>query len=103
MEGRGELVPLLERRFAARPAEEWLARLDAAGVPCAPVQTVGEAVRDAALRERGGVWRMHGPLGEVETVASPLRLGRTPAALRRPAPALGEHTAEIEERGWGTE
>jgi crotonobetainyl-CoA:carnitine CoA-transferase CaiB-like acyl-CoA transferase len=54
------------------------------------------------LRERDGVWTMEGPTyGSVETVASPVRLGRTPASLRRPAPALGEHTEELGTRGWG--
>ncbi len=101
VENREALVPMLAARLRGRTAAEWLDRLDAAGVPCAPVQSLEEAVRDPALRERGGVWTMIGEAyGEVETVASPLRLSRTPAAIRRPAPALGEHTAEVEERGW---
>lgn len=101
VENREALVPLLAARLRERRAAEWLARLDAAGVPCAPVQALDEAIRDPALRERGGVWRMRGEaFGEVETIASPLRLSRTPAGIRRPAPALGEHTSEIEERGW---
>jgi crotonobetainyl-CoA:carnitine CoA-transferase CaiB-like acyl-CoA transferase len=41
-----------------------------------------------------------GTYGEVPTVASPLRLSRTPAALRDPAPALGEHTDEVLRLGW---
>ena len=97
VERRDELVPLLAARLAERTAAEWLARMEAAGVPCAPVQSVPEALADPAFRERGGVWEMEGELfGRVETVASPLRLERTPAALYRPAPALGEHSAE----GW---
>jgi crotonobetainyl-CoA:carnitine CoA-transferase CaiB-like acyl-CoA transferase len=38
--------------------------------------------------------------GAVPTVASPLRFSRTPAGLRDSAPALGEHTAQIEDLGW---
>lgn len=102
VENREALVPLLARRLRERPAAEWLSRLDAAGVPCAPVQSVEDAMHDPAWRERGGVWTMRGETyGEVETVASPLRFSRTPATLRRPAPDLGEHTAEIEAQGWG--
>jgi crotonobetainyl-CoA:carnitine CoA-transferase CaiB-like acyl-CoA transferase len=37
----------------------------------------------------------------VDTIASPLRLERTPPALHRPAPALGEHTDEVARDGWG--
>ncbi|MDQ3556422.1 MAG: CoA transferase [Gemmatimonadota bacterium] len=102
VEGRAELVTLLAERLREEPAGEWLRRLEAAGVPCAPVQSVGEALADAVLRERGGVWGMEGAtFGETETVASPLRLRRTPPTLRRPPPALGEHTAEVEREGWG--
>ena len=103
VENREALVPLLAARLLQRPAAEWLARLDEAGVPCSPVQSLREAIHDPALRQRGGVWRMHGDrFGEVDTIASPLRLSRTPAELRRPAPSLGEHTAEIQEHGWTT-
>jgi crotonobetainyl-CoA:carnitine CoA-transferase CaiB-like acyl-CoA transferase len=93
VEHRGELVARLSERFAAGTAGEWLAAMEAAGVPCAPVQTVGEALADRVLTERGGVWEMEGATyGKVRTVPSPLRFSRTPAAQRRPAPALGEHT-----------
>lgn len=102
IEHRGEVVGALADRFRARPAAEWLGMMEAAGVPCAPVQSVGEALADPVLTERDGVWPMEGgTYGTVPTVASPLRLSRTPAALRAPAPALGEHTAMVENLGWG--
>lgn len=101
VEHRDELVPVLADLFGARPAGEWLERMEAAGVPCAPVQSVGEALRDPVLRERAGLWEMEGgSFGTVKTIASPLRLGRTPPALHRPAPALGQHTAEVARDGW---
>lgn len=101
VEHRAEVVEVLAPAFLGEPAATWLARLDAAGVPCAPVQTVREALADPALRERGGVWEMPGPnFGRTECVASPLRLSRTPTTLRRPPPALGEHDAEVEQQGW---
>lgn len=99
---RDTVVDALAERFRARPATEWLAMMEAAGVPCAPVQSVGEALRDPVLTERAGLWPMEGAsYGTVPTVASPLRLSRTPASLRDPAPALGEHTERIEHDGWG--
>lgn len=101
VENRDELVPLLAERLRARTAAAWLGALEAAGVPCAPVQGVREALADPVLRARGGTWEMRGATyGAVETVPSPVRLSRTPAALRRPAPSLGEHTAEVEAAGW---
>jgi crotonobetainyl-CoA:carnitine CoA-transferase CaiB-like acyl-CoA transferase len=102
IEHRADLVGALAERFRARPAAAWLGMMEAAGVPCAPVQSVGEALADTVLIERDGVWPMEGAsYGAVDTVASPLRLSRTPASLRDPAPSLGEHTEQIEALGWG--
>lgn len=102
VENRDELVGALADRFRARTAQEWLGMMEAAGVPCAPVQSVREALADPVLTERGGLWPMQGATyGAVPTVASPLRLHRTPATLRDPAPALGEHTAQVQDLGWG--
>jgi crotonobetainyl-CoA:carnitine CoA-transferase CaiB-like acyl-CoA transferase len=99
---RPELSARLAERFRARPAAEWLAALEAAGVPCAPVQSVGEALRDPAFTGRNGVWEMEGDTyGRVPTIASPLRFSRTPASARRAAPALGEHTGQVARDGWG--
>ncbi|HET6228956.1 MAG TPA: CoA transferase [Longimicrobiaceae bacterium] len=101
VEARDTLVPLLAKRFQARTAAEWLALLESANVPCAPIQSVPEALADPALTGRSGLWEMHGPaFGTVDTVPSPFRFSRTPAAMRLPAPALGEHTADVERDGW---
>lgn len=100
VEHREAVVEALAALFGTAPAEHWLARMEAAGVPCAPVQSVGEALRDPALAENG-VWWMEGDsFGRVGSIASPLRLHRTPATLRRPPPALGEHSDEVREDGW---
>ncbi|HEX5726698.1 MAG TPA: CoA transferase [Longimicrobiaceae bacterium] len=101
VEHREELVAVLAERLRARPAAEWLARLEAAGVPCAPVQSVGEVLRDPALTGREGLWEMEGSTyGRVGTVASPLRFERTPASLRHPAPSLDEQGEEIRDGEW---
>lgn len=97
VEHREAIAAELAAVFATRPAEHWLALLEAAQVPCAPVQSMQEALADPVLRERAGLWPMTGPtFGRIETVASPLRLSATPARLRRPAPGLGDE----KEGGW---
>ncbi|HVG43579.1 MAG TPA: CoA transferase [Longimicrobium sp.] len=101
VEHRAVAVDALGAIFRARPAAEWLEVLERAGVPCSPVQGVREALRDPVVTARGGTWPMAGETyGEVETVASPFRFSRTPAGLRHPAPALGEHTDEVARDGW---
>jgi len=101
VENRDALVAILVERLRSRPSDEWFERLDSAGVPCAPVHRVEEAVADPVSTQRNGVWKMESPrFGAVDTVASPLRLERTPARLRRAAPGLGEHTQEVLRYGW---
>ena len=101
VERREEVVGQVAARVSQRTAAAWIRDLDAAGVPCEPVQSVEEALDDPAVRGREGTWPMRGArYGEVETVASPLHLRRTPPRLRRPAPALGEHAQEVRRGGW---
>ncbi len=91
---RDELLPLLDGLFAARPSEEWLELLGAAGVPSARVNDVAAALEDPQAVARGTVVEAEHPrLGTVRQVASPLRLGDE-APVRR-APFRGEHTEAV--------
>ena len=101
VEHRAEIQHALAAIFRPRTAAEWLRVLEAASVPCASVQSVREALADPVLTERGGLWPVAGEtFGEIETVASPLRFARTPASVRLPPPAAGEHTEEVARDGW---
>ncbi|MBV9110756.1 MAG: CoA transferase, partial [Gemmatimonadetes bacterium] len=102
VEHRARVVDELAVIFQTRPAAEWLALLESAGVPCAPVQSVREALADPVLAARGGTWSVTGgTFGTVETIPSPLRFSRTPAGVQFPPPALGEHSAAVAGHGWG--
>ncbi|MGH7475626.1 MAG: CaiB/BaiF CoA transferase family protein [Longimicrobiales bacterium] len=73
-----------------------LARLEAAGVPCAPIQRVDEVVRDPQVEASGALRRVEraGTPGYAD-VALPFEVdGERPAAVR-PVPGLGEHTTEV--------
>jgi crotonobetainyl-CoA:carnitine CoA-transferase CaiB-like acyl-CoA transferase len=88
------LLPLLRTRFAERTTAEWLTRLRGR-VPCAPVNTIAQALDDEQVRARGMVLEVvHPELGVLREVASPVR---TPGVVTRPAPAprLGQHTDDI--------
>ena len=101
VENREILVPKIAEALAAESSKALITKLDAAGVPCAPVRRVDQAVDDPVARERGGVWTMKGDnFGSAESIASPLRLNRTPPEIRLAPPGLGAHTAAIRERGW---
>ncbi len=93
---RAELDAELERRLRARPAAVWLAALEAAGVPAAPINDVAQVFDDPQVRQRGlriDIARSGG--GRVPLVASPIRFSDGAAGPPRAPPRLGEHTEEI--------
>lgn len=79
-----------------RPAAEWIARLEAEDVPCAPVLTRSEAIEHAQVVANGIVVETdHHLAGGVRQARLAARFSGTPAEYRRGGPGLGEHTAEI--------
>ena len=88
------LLPMLRARFAERTTDDWLARLRGR-VPCAPVNTLAQALQDEQVRSRGMIIEVEHPaLGTLREVASPIRTAGTSDAPA-PAPWLGQHTDEI--------
>lgn len=94
---RGELTGRLKALTAARTTAEWIAALEAAGVPCGPVNSVEEVFAEPQAKARGlVVEQARGDLdAPVRTVASPMRLSATPASYRSPPPKLGADTAGV--------
>ena len=81
-------------RTASR--EHWLARFEAAGIPCGPINTYAEALADEQIMAREMVVETdHPTLGRLRTLGAPVKLSRTPLTADRPAPVLGQHTREI--------
>ena len=91
VEHRDELVPAIARRLGEKPTATWLERLTAAGVPAAPVRDVAEVAEHEQTRALGILQ----DLGPYATVALPLSVEGERVLHRSPAPALGEHTAEV--------
>ncbi|MCL5959286.1 MAG: CoA transferase [Chloroflexi bacterium] len=96
IENRKELIPLLQEVFGQRDADEWLSLLVEAGIPCAPINTLDRVFSDPQVLYRKMVEKVQHPTaGEVELVASPLKLVDTPPVTRHHPPLLGENTEEI--------
>jgi crotonobetainyl-CoA:carnitine CoA-transferase CaiB-like acyl-CoA transferase len=96
VEHRDQLIPRLETDFARRPRAEWIALLEAGGVPCAPVQTLPDLLADPAMVVTGVLADIQHPTaGTMRTLGTPIRLSGTPARVSGPAPRLGEHTDEV--------
>jgi crotonobetainyl-CoA:carnitine CoA-transferase CaiB-like acyl-CoA transferase len=93
---RAVLVPLLAALMKARTRRDWLASLEAAKVPCGPINDLADVFADPHVAERQMTVQMPHPLaGSVRLVASPMKFSATPVQYRRPPPLLGEHTAEL--------
>ncbi len=91
---REGLVTILQEAFRARPAAEWLARLEAAAVPSALVLAVDEVF--ATPEGSATVQEVEDPVrGLLRLVANPIRGPGGPPPVRRPPPRLGEHTREV--------
>lgn len=93
---RAELVAMIAGRTRARATAAWVAALEAASVPCGPINRIADVFADPQVRARGlRIDLPHATAGQVPGVASPLRLSDTPVAHRTAPPLLGEHTAAV--------
>ena len=89
---RDLLVPMIAEIIAARPAADWLAALDEAGIPAGPINSVSQALGDPQAVHRGvRISAGGGALGSVEMVGSPIRIDGERQDSPLPPPGLGEH------------
>ncbi len=93
---RDALTADLERVVRMRTAAAWLAALEPAAVPCAPINDLAQVFADPHVRHRGmRVDVPHPEAGSVPLVASPIRLSETPVRYDVPPPLIGQHTEAI--------
>ncbi len=91
-----ERLDLMQQALATRSSAEWLARLDAADVPCAPILGRRELLDHPQLAANELLVESEHPhAGRVRQPRPAARFERTPAEIRRPAPLLGEHSDEL--------
>jgi crotonobetainyl-CoA:carnitine CoA-transferase CaiB-like acyl-CoA transferase len=93
---RALLSDIIRTAFAEADMADWLTRLDAAGVPCGPINTIPAVLADEQVQHRGMKMRMDHPLaGDIDLIASPMLFRNAQLRRDRHPPLLGEHTEEI--------
>ncbi|MGE3509400.1 MAG: CaiB/BaiF CoA transferase family protein [Vicinamibacterales bacterium] len=93
---RGTLATLIESVTLTQPRAYWLHLFGEHDLPCGPINNYEQVFHDPQVCARAMVVStMHPTLGPIQTLGSPLKMSVTPPIAGRPAPRLGEHTAEV--------
>ncbi len=93
VEHQGALYALIEAEMAGRSNAEWIALLEQAGIPCAPVQNVAEMIGHEQTKALGLMQPV--PDSAMNFVGLPLSFDGVRPAIRSRPPSLGEHTEQI--------
>jgi crotonobetainyl-CoA:carnitine CoA-transferase CaiB-like acyl-CoA transferase len=90
------LVPLMNAKLEHKTVKEWIALLEAEGVPCGPINSIGDMAVDPQTRARDMVVELDHPrAGRTRALGLPIKFSATPGRVMRPAPCYGEHTREV--------
>jgi len=99
---RVELIRRLRTQTLQRSTADWVAALEAADVPCGPINTMAQVFADPQVQARGmRVEVEHSTAGTIPLVANPIKLSATPVSYRNAPPTLGQHTAAVLARELG--
>ena len=93
---RDQLVPLLEKKIAARESDEWILEFRKVGIPCGRVNTMDRVFDHPQIKPRNMVVEVKHPTAEkLKLIGVPVKYSETPGSVRLPPPLLGQHTQEI--------
>ena len=96
IENRVVLAETLSLVFLKHSTAHWLEAFEKAGVPAGPVLSITEMHADPqALAREMIVSTDHPVAGKVKTIGHPVKFSETPGGVKRPAPLMGQHTAEV--------
>ena len=96
IENRAELTRLVAEIMLERGMREWLEALEAAGVPCGPINDLAQVFAEPQAVARGLKMELpHPTAGKVSLTRSPMRFSETPVRQDMPPPTLGQHTDEV--------
>jgi crotonobetainyl-CoA:carnitine CoA-transferase CaiB-like acyl-CoA transferase len=93
---RDALIPQIAETMLTRTMKEWVRKMEAANVPCGPINNMQQVFEDPQVRHRQMKLSLpHSVGGDIPSLANPIRFSDTPIRYRHAAPTLGEHTDEV--------
>jgi crotonobetainyl-CoA:carnitine CoA-transferase CaiB-like acyl-CoA transferase len=93
------LVAILQEAVRQRSTADWMTALEAEGIPAGPVLHHDEVFADPQILARGMVAEVeHAKAGRQKTLGVPIKMSATPGGVRRAAPALGQHDADLRKK-----
>lgn len=93
---RDTLVPILAEMVKARDKADWIGALEAAGVPCGPINDLDEVFDNEQVVARGMQVSLPHPCGaDAKLVRNPIRMSATPPDARTAPPLLGAQTDDV--------
>lgn len=95
---RDALIPVVSGITRTRTIDDWIENLSAAGVGCAPINTIDRVFDDPQVQHREMQIAMDHPLSgdaPVQLIGNPIKMSETPASYRLPPPTMGQHTEDV--------
>ena len=93
---RADIEPLIQEVTRKRTTRDWVQALEAAGVPCGPINNLREVFEEPQVKARGMLQELaHATAGRVPQVVSPMKFSATPLEFVAAPPVLGEHTEDV--------
>lgn len=91
-----QLKAILDGIFPDKTVAAWIELLDGAGIPCGPINTIDRVLDDPQVKAREMIVEIDHPMaGRLRMPGLPIKLSETPGTVEKPAPLLGQHTADI--------
>lgn len=96
IENLEELSKLIEEVLCTENTQYWIRKLEEAGLPCGPINTLDKVLADPQVHARDMVLEIDHPIaGRLKVIGIPIKLSKTPGEVKTPPPLLGQHTDEI--------
>jgi len=96
VKNRETLVPVLQDVIKSHPLDWWIKELEAAHVPCGPINTIDRVFEDPHVLARQMKLELdHPSAGKVPSVGSPLKFSETPVDYKSAPPTLAQHTQGV--------